>query len=56
MVTNSFSAITFDRDKLERRKHHRRVQADAADRLKYNMTFSDLAMTLTLGQLLTMTF
>ena len=32
-VTSSFSGITFDRDQLERWKHHRCVQADDADRL-----------------------
>ena len=31
-VTSSFSALTFDRDQLERWKHHRCVQADDADR------------------------
>ena len=46
-VTGSFSAITFDRAQLEQWKHHRCVQADNTDRLICNMTFLDLAMTLT---------
>ena len=36
-----FSAITFDRDQLERCKHHRYVRADDTDRLICNITFSD---------------
>ena len=37
----SFLAITYDRDQLDELKHRRCVQADDADRLIYNMTFSD---------------
>ena len=55
-VTSSFSAITFDRDQLERWKHHRCVQADDTDRLICNMTFSGQVMTLTWGQIFNMTF
>ena len=44
-----FSSITFDRDRLERLKHHRCVQTDDADRLMCNMTF-------TWGQIFNMTF
>ena len=46
-VTGNFSAITFDRDKLERWKHRWCVQADNTDRLMWNMTFSDQVVTLT---------
>ena len=55
-VTSSFSGITFDRDQLERWKHHRCVQADDADRLICNMTFSGQVMTLTWGQIFNVTF
>ena len=55
-VTSSFSAITFDRDRLERWKHHRCVQADNMDRLICNMTFSNQVITLTWGQIFQMTF
>ena len=51
-----FSGITFDRDQLERWKHHRCVQADDADRLICNMIFSGQVMTLTWGQIFNMTF
>ena len=34
-----FSRITFDRDQLERWKHHKCVQADDVERLICNMTF-----------------
>ena len=53
---SSFSGITFDRDQLERWKHHRCVQVDDTDRLICNMTFSDQVMTLTWGQIFNMTF
>ena len=55
-VTSSFSAITFDRDQLERWQHHRCVQADHTDRLICKMTFSDQVMTLTWGQIFKMPF
>ena len=55
-VTSSFSAITFDRDQLERWKHHRCVEGDDADRLTCNMTFLGQVMTLTWGQIFNMTF
>ena len=55
-VTSSFSGITFDRDQLERWKHHRCVPADDADRLICYMTFSGQVMTLTWGQIFNMTF
>ena len=48
-VTSSFSGITFDRDQLERWKHHICVQVDHANRLICNMTFSGQVMTLTWG-------
>ena len=51
----TFSEITFDRDKLGRWKHHRCVQTDDADRMICNMTFSGQAMTLTWGQTFNMT-
>ena len=47
-VTSNFLAITFDRDKLERWKHHRCVQGDDTDQPICNITFSDQVMTLTL--------
>ena len=50
-----FSGITFDRDQLERLKHHRCVQVDHADRLVCNMTFSEQVITLTSGQIFKMT-
>ena len=51
-ITRSFfSGITFDRAQLEQWKHHRCVQADDADRLICNMTFSGQVMTLTWGQI-----
>ena len=55
-VTSSFSGITFDKNQLELWKHHRCVQADDADRLICNMTFSGQVMTLTWGQFFNMTF
>ena len=48
-VISSYSAITIDRDKLERWKHHRCDQADDTDRLICSMTFSDQVRTLILG-------
>ena len=42
-----FSAITFDRYKLEQWKHGRCVEADDTDRLICTMTFSDQVMTFT---------
>ena len=47
-VTSSFSAITFDKDKLKQCKYLSCVQDDDTDRLICHMTFSDKAMTLTL--------
>ena len=55
-VTSRFSGITFDRGQLERWKHHRCIQADHADQLICNMTFSDQVMTLTWGQIFNMIF
>ena len=55
-VTSSFSGIPFNRDQLERWKHHRCVQADDTDRYVCNMTFSDQVITLTWGQIFNMTF
>ena len=55
-VTSSFSTITFDKERLEKSKHHRCVQADDTDRLMCNMTFSDQVMTLTWDQIFKMTF
>ena len=55
-VTISSSGITFDRNQLERWKHHTCVKADDADRLICNMTFSGHVMTLTWGQIFIMTF
>ena len=43
VVTSGYErspAITFDRDKQERWKHHTRVKADDTDRLICNKTFS----------------
>ena len=51
-----FSGITFERDQLERWKHHRCVQADDADRLICIVTFSGQVMTLTWGQIFNITF
>ena len=55
-VTCSFSGIPFDRDQLDRWKHHRCVQVDDTNRLICNMTCSDQVMTLTWGQTFNMTF
>ena len=54
-VTSSFSGITFDRNQLERWKHHRCVQANDTDRLICNMIISDQVKTLTWGQIFNMT-
>ena len=49
-VASSFSTITFDRDKLERWKHLKCVQANKSDLLICNMTFSYYVITLTLAE------
>ena len=51
-----FSAIAFDRDKIEQWKHRWCVQADGTYRLICNMTYSDQIMTLTWGQISNITF
>ena len=55
-ITSSFSAVTFYSDQLEQWKQHRYIQDDHTDRLIYNMTISDQAMTLTWVQTFKMTF
>ena len=40
-ITNSFSAITFDRNQLEQWKHYRCVQDNLTDQMIWNMSFSD---------------
>ena len=49
-VASSFSSITFDRDELERCKHHHHKLTEC------NITFSDQVITLTLGQIFNMIF
>ena len=56
--SDSFSAITFGGDMLERPKHHGCVkhQVDDADRLLCNITFSGQVMALSWGKIFKMTF